>query len=204
MAAPIDPGHGVGVSAGVPWVSMEPNIGSQLTTIYRCTLETAGDPGDYVTIPMQSFQTRLQNGNPSWLQIVAPNVVQSQAEIADRIDGVLRVYQGTRDQEGNETWGELSWCNLTQYQIQIGALSSTAILGGNGVEETTAPKVLALQDVTYRANNVGNRQVRAKPDRNLRPGDTVTFGGSSFVVGQVQHSIGQASSQMDVFEVEAA
>ena len=196
----VDPGVLISISSGAPWVSVQPNIGAQITTIYQCTLEPAGDPSNAITLPIQSFQTRLQDILPTWLQVVAPNIVDRQTEIADRLGGVLRVYQGTRDQDGNETWLELAWCNLEQYQIQIGAKSSTAILGGHGDEPNTSPKQYSIQNISYTANNAGIQQVRAAVDRNLRPGDTATWAGGQMLVGQVQHSVGQFSSQMDVFE----
>ena len=184
-----------------PFVTQEPQAGAILTTIYKCTLEAAGDTSDYVVLPISSFQTRQNDSDPTWLQVVVPEFLRHESAVAERLDGVLRVYQGTRDQHGNEVYNPLAWANLDQYQFQIGGLRSSAVLGGYGDEQTLSPKPWQLQDIRYRANNAGARSVRAKPDQSLRPGDTAIYDGGSFVVGQIRYAVSPTSSQMDVVEV---
>jgi len=186
-----------------PFVTNSPEPSLQLTTIYKCTLEAAGDPTDFVTLPIQSFQTRQQDSDPSWLQVVVPNFIEYEFEITARIDGVLRVYQGTRDQFGNEIYNPLAWGDVDQYQFQVGGNRSSAIIGSHGNEVTTSPKVWPLINISYRASLTGIRNVRGTPDQNLRPGDTVTYDGESFVVGRIQYAISPTAAQMNVFEVAA-
>jgi len=156
-----------------------------------------------LTLPMSSFQMRLQyGGNPNYLSAVVPNAVDYESDITARANGELVIRMGYKYQDGTTNLEELARADFNELRVDTGAHSSSATLGGyDSAPSYTSPKERTLSDVSYRAlYEDGKRRLRAKIDMFLRPGDTVIYGTDEYVVGELVYFINPTTSQMEVVE----
>ncbi len=167
---------------------------------YLCTLTGGPDGVADLAVPISSFQGRLRSGDPSWLSVVTPGVALADA-IAARSHGdiVVRMAKCTGDGTIYHT-EEIARATLEDVRIDEGGRSQAITLSGHKTL-TYTNKVVDLRDVTYRRQDGGLRTLRcATPDMYLRPGDTVSHGGTSYVAGLITYTISLDLQQMEVSE----
>jgi len=162
---------------------------------YRLTL--SADGFDDIELPMTSFQSRVRQGRPSFLQVYVPGILNYMDDINDRADGDLVVEMGTRRTDGTTEALEIARVNLGTVRYDRGPTSSTGTLSGNKTKTYTSPVSHDLNDVSLVSVSTSQR-LRCRILNDVRPGDTVTAGGITFVVDLVQHIVSPAEAYMEL------
>jgi len=162
---------------------------------YRLTL--SADGFDDIELPMTSFQSRVRQGRPSFLQVYVPGILDYLDDINDRADGDLVVEMGTRKTDGSTEVLEIARVNLGTVRYDRGPTSSTGTLSGNKTKTYTSPVSHDLNDVSLVSVSTSQR-LRCRILNDVRPGDTVTAGGITFVVDLVQHIVSPAEAYMEL------
>jgi len=169
--------------------------------IFECMLTGAEDGLDDLTIPISSFQSRLMAEGKSYLSVVAPGD-ELWDDIADRQNGRLQV-QNCRVLDGEIIQREtVAYCQLEEIRIDKGAVNvSLSLSGYKAIPESAAE--IDIQKVTYKSINKGKVSIRTPEiDFYLKPGDTVTADGESFVAGSINISVGESQRQMQITEAD--
>lgn len=196
---------GVGLSPGVAnfnWAGWLAAYTGRYTTLYYFTLTGSADGVADITIPMSTFNYRLRDGDPGYLQVTLPGVEYADA-IAARSNGEMVVEMAFAVDGVEHHREELARIDLEEIRVDEGTTSRTITLTGHRTESWSA-KIVTLAGITYKAEYGGKRRVRcAEPDMYLRPGDTVRVGSESWTAGYVQTVIGNRVKWMEVVEADA-
>lgn len=174
---------------------------TQLATTPIYILEISAPGKTTERIPIRSFQGRLRNGTPSYLQVIVPNAPRYAGTIADRQAGQIAIFSGVRV-AGQELLEEIARVNIGLLADQRGGNSQTITISGHGTTTNEAPKTRVLQGITYRASGSGQRRYRCRLDRFLRPGDTAVAEqyGESIVVGLITYVVDTTQTTMEIAE----
>lgn len=166
---------------------------------YYFTLTGAADGTTDVEIPIESFQARIRDDEPTYLAVVIPNSTYS-AQIASRSNGQM-VVEMAFELGGAEVYREeIVRVDLETIRIDEGAISSSITLDGHATD-TWSSKVSTLQFPTYKKTDGGKITYRLSfPDMYLRPGDTAKYGEDEFTVGKITLSVNSMQQQMEVVE----
>ena len=168
-------------------------------TIYTLTLTGAPD----VTLPISSLQTRLRNGEPSYLQVVVPNAPAYADQITARSAGQLVLKRGLQFVDGSRQMEEIARVALELIADARGANSQSITLSGHKTTTVAAPRTRELQGVSYRSAGTQKKRYRCRPDLFLRPGDTATVAayGDSFAVGMITYTVSVSGGEtMEITE----
>lgn len=168
-------------------------------TLYRCYL--TGSPDLY--LPISSFQARLRNGEPTYLEVVVPNAPAYIDEIAARSTGDIVVEKGLQYYGGTSDFIEIARVDFELAPYDFGAVNKTIRLSGHKTITYSTPKTVALLSVSVESLQAdGKRRIRAAVDFLARPGDTVTWndGDDSIVVGFITLTVSVLQQIMDITE----
>ncbi len=168
---------------------------------YRLTLTDSADQTTDVELPMSSFQSRLRSGNAGFLQVVVPNARAYADVIGERANGSLIIERGIRYSDGAVHVSEIVRAALSQMSVDLGAKRSSVSLQGTSDFTNSSPKTVVLSGIAYKASSGGRRRVRCSIDNSLRPGDTASADGETFVVDEVQHLVSTTGAYMELSEV---
>jgi hypothetical protein len=193
------PAGGVEYGGQTPWVYWAVLPGAQYHTVYRCTLTGTTD----LELPISTFQARLRDGTPAYLQVTVPNGSAYIDEVQARTTGEIVVEKGLQFASGYTQYEELSRVDFDSLAYGRGPFNYTMTLSGNKTTTNTAPKTVTLTDVSgvsLQAN--GNRRVRCGVDFFARPGDTVEWESTSMTAGLITITVGRGTAYTDITESE--
>lgn len=179
-----------------PALTIEPDTSVPSTIIYRMYLTGAADATSDVELPVSSFQSRLRNNKPTYLSIVVPNGEVWADSVATRPNGQIVVKRGARYVDGSEQLVEIVRADLENVSDDGGGRNRTLTLRGHQTTDHGTPKGITLQSVTFRQSTGSGRKFRSELDLNLRPGDTVTYDGESFVSDLITYIVSVDSGEM--------
>ncbi|KKM27866.1 hypothetical protein LCGC14_1570430 [marine sediment metagenome] len=194
---------GIGIEAEVSvfnWAEWIAIYEGRYTARYYFTLTGAADGLADVVIPMSSFQYRLRDDTPSYLQVIVPGT-DSAGAITARSNGDL-IIELAYLIDGVEHYREqLAAVDFESVRTDEGTKSQSIILSGHRTDTWGAQTVTIQGRITYRSENNGQIRLRkAVPDLWLRPGDTVIAGDDTFVVGQVMSAMAKATQWTEIVE----
>lgn len=155
--------------------------------IYRAYL-------DDIELPISSTQMRLRAATNSYLSVVVPNGPKYADIIAEHASGELRVMQGWRFVDGSEQLELLAAGTVKLAPYDRGAKSRTVTLSAYGANVTPSSRRRELQGVSYVRTSGGDTTVRARPDAQLKPGDTAVYDAGEFVVDLITVNIGVSAN----------
>ena len=167
--------------------------------LYRCYLTGITD----LYLPMSSFQSRIRNGEPTYLEVVIPNALDYIDEISTRSTGDIVVEKGLMYPGGTSDYLELVRVDFESAPYDLGATNQTIRLSGHKTVTNTAPKVVTLRNVSgVSLQTDGKRRVRCAVDFLARAGDTVTWdnGSDSMVAGMLTLIVSVSQQIMDITE----
>lgn len=172
-------------------------------TAYIFALEQ--DAEGRAEIPISNFSGQLRSGEPSYLQCSIPNAAahaETLAAYAAHDDAEMVITAGYRYSDGDYQTTEIARVTLRNIRSDYGAKSSTISLDGIDTRTNASPKAVTLTGASYRSGaDSGLVRYRVAMDFSVRPGDTVTVNGETFVVGELSYQVGDSSAQMEVAEV---
>ena len=177
----------------------------QINTLYRCILDGAIAEGlSPLILPMSSFQSRLRSGTPSYLGIIVPNATLFASHVIARAGGTLSLEKGARFQDGTIFWQSIVAVPLEGIRYDTGGRSSSLTLSGHITQTNTNVKTLEIEKlVSESLQATGKRRIRTGDvDFQLRPGDTVMYGGTSWTVGLISLAVGDKYQYMDITEAD--
>lgn len=169
-------------------------IDHDYVTTYLCVLTGTTD----ITIPISSFQGRFRSGDPSYLSCVVPGLDYADA-ITARSSGDLEIWMKKTYKDGNIITERLAVVDLEDIRIDEGTESQSISLEGHRTE-TYSAKSINLVGANYKNITKGKTRYRCQPNIFLRPGDTVTINGDTFVADVISYAISVASRTMEVAE----
>lgn len=166
---------------------------------YLLTITGSADSTTDIELPMSSFQSRRKSGEETYLSVVIPTLDYA-TEISDRANGTIKVdqaYELDGELVQRETILEVEIDNIKIYQ---GGRNQSVVL--DGYKTTTyIPKAITLSASTYRAVTGGKIRYRlAEPNIFLNPGDTVTIGLDTFIIGVMSYTISKELQQIELEE----
>ena len=169
---------------------------------YYCVLTGLADGLSNIEIPIATLQSRLRQGDPSYIAVTIPGMNYASA-ISARSNGEIVIYKSIVYQGTEYQREELARVTLESIRTDEGGKSKTITLSGHK-NQTHIAKAVALAGVTYRSlQESGKLSFRcAEPDLYLRPGDTCNYGDDSFTAGLVQYVISPKSQSMTVTEAD--
>lgn len=151
---------------------------------------------------VEGIQCRRRRNDSTWLTLTAPNQTAVMAAwLQARLGAALVVNAGFHYPDGSESAGELLRAYLTEVAHETRFCGTTLTLTArvDAVNETLQSRELA--GVTEIGADGGQRYIRcARVNTRLRPGDTVTGGGLSFVANSVEYRISPSGETMTVRE----
>jgi hypothetical protein len=177
-------------------LNASPSIPS--TIVYRCSLieETA------LVLPVSSIQLRYRNGSQSYLSVVVPDGLVYADGVASRSSGVLKLERGAKFADGSTQYFDLIQVDLETISDDGGGNNRSLTLSGHATYTNDAPKVIALQNVTFRHSGTTRRRFRASIDFNLRPGDTAVANGESIIVGMLTYMVSARGEFAEITEAD--
>jgi hypothetical protein len=169
---------------------------------YACRIECDGFAD--IIVPVSAFSSRQRRGYPSYSEITIPGLHRF-AEVALRSEGYF-VVSVIISRDGEDLLvadifnAPIDKMTITGNQN----LQHMVLSGTRPVEENKGPQTAPLQGVIYRRQSYGELSLRTKvTDLYLKPGDTVTYDGDSFIARTVTHSFSSAGAFMEVRESDS-
>jgi hypothetical protein len=180
------------------WSQFLAEYGDRLIRFFYFTLTGGPDGTSDIEIPISSFQTRLRNGDPTYLSVVVPGREYIDAvnarpngemiiEMAYRVDGAVQYRE------------PIVKVDLEDIRIDEGPTSTSVTLTGHRTESYSSRTVI-LQGVAYKSTIDGLIRVRASIDLFLRPGNTVVAGDDTFVCNLITCRVGENYQYMEIQE----
>ena len=170
-------------------------------TIYALTLTGGADGLADITIPMASFQTRLNEGGIHYLSAVVPNSRRWADAIAARSNGQWVVRKGYRFQNGTASLSEIVRVGFTSFSWSRGSAGDAAIIYGNATVPVLAAKSVTMTGIQYEAlDTTGKRRIRCDVSMFLAPGDWCIWSGGAMQTGEIVHYVGDSMAFMEVVE----
>ncbi len=184
---------------GFNWTEFLSQNENALVTRFYFTLTGDGDSTTDVEIPISSFNCRLRSGDPTYLQVVIPGDDYA-AHVAARPNGQMVVEMDYLLSGVSQHREEIVRVDLEDIRTDDGSKKRSILLTGHRTV-THAGKNIALRYVNYASIINGAMRVRcAEPDMYIRPGDTATYDGDSFVVNNISINVGTNRRSMEVAE----
>ena len=168
--------------------------------IYTLTLTGAPDGLSDIILPMSSFQSRLKDGDPSWLSAIVPNGRQYSDSVNTRPNGELIITRIGTKEDGSQESVEIARVNLERIRTDEGGRSSGITLSGHKTTSGGTPKGIDLVDASYKAVYQGKRHVRTRMDSNVVPGDQANMAGEVFTIGVITRYVNPRITRMEVVE----
>lgn len=169
-------------------------------TVYKCVLTGTPD----LVLPISSFQARIRSGEPTYLEVVVPNLVEYAEDIADRSAGDIVVYKGASVfPDGTINYAEIARADFETLSSDRGGTNFTGRIAGHKTTTYASPKTRSISDVSQVSVQAdGKQRVRCGVDFIARPGDTVTWndGDDSMVVGFITLIVSVLQQIMDITE----
>jgi len=163
------------------------------------TLTGTADGTTDVEIPIESFQARHRNGDPTYLSVVIPGVDYAD-EINDRPNSQMIVELSYLLDGVESIREEILRVDLEEIYIDEGPVRGSITLTGRRTATWTG-KIAAVSDIYYQRIENGVYRLRAAPDPYLKPGDTVRIDGvDTFTAGMVTYIVGPGDQRIEIEE----
>jgi hypothetical protein len=170
-------------------------------TVYVFALEQGTDRAE---IPLENFSGQLRSGEPSYLQVSIPDAWTWAATIqayAAHADTEMVIEAGQKWSDGTTTTQEIARTTLRNVQQYFGARTASVNLDGTDTRTNPTPASHTLTGANYLNLDTGGRlRYRVSPNFAVRPGDTVTVGNDTFVVGELSYQVSATNASMEVAE----
>lgn len=170
-------------------------------TAYLLTLEQGEDRTE---IPMANFSGQFRSGEPSYIQCSIPNAwawADTVAAYAAQTGTEIVINAGYRWSDDSYTTQEIARVTLRNVRYDYGARSATVSLDGVDTRTNPAPKAVILTGASYlNQDSDGRLRYRVQPQFDVRPGDSVTVNGDTFVVGELSYVVNASGATMEVAE----
>lgn len=166
---------------------------------YYFTVTGAADGLSDIDIPIENFQCRMRQGDPTYLSVTVPTYDYAE-EINARSNGNLRVDVVYKKYGEIVQRRPLITTNFTNLYTHQGVKSDSVILEGY-IINTFEKKTVDIKHSLYR--NVTNGNIRhrlAKPVPSLNPGDTVNIGTDTFDANIISFYISPINQTMEIAE----
>lgn len=167
---------------------------------YTLTLTGAPDSLDDIILPMSSFQTRLKDGNPSWLSVISPNSRDNADSINARPNGELVVTRIGIKEDGTSESIERARVTLETIRTDEGSFKSSATLAGHKTTSVGTPKGVALELASLISVYSGKIHIESKMDSSIVPGDQAEHDSQVFTVGEVFIAVNPRFTKMRITE----
>jgi hypothetical protein len=174
--------------------------------IYLCYLtgENESPPLEDLLIKISSFQSRLRDGDPSYVSVVVPGADDYVDDILARQNGEIVIKKGYRLSDGTIMAEEIARAAFESLQTFEGAHSYSATLTGHATTSSSSPADRTVTGLSYLGRLVsGKTTIRADMDLFLRVGDVCIYGSEAaerFTVGQISYTVGPYQAIMQVTE----
>jgi hypothetical protein len=172
-------------------------------TVYVFALEQGGNRAE---IPVENFSGQLRSGEPSFLQVSVPDAWTWAATIqayAAHENTEMVVEAGQKWSDGTFTTQEIARTTLRNVQQYFGARTASVNLDGTDTRTNPTPASHTLTGASYLNLDTGGRlRYRVSPNFAVRPGDTVSVGNDTFVVGELSYQVSPTNASMEVAEVQ--
>lgn len=189
------------VATNFNWAEWLELYGSLATVRFYLTLTGTADGLSDLELPISTFNYRLRQSTPSYLQVTVPGEEYA-AAIAARSNGDMRLEMAFFVSGAEHHREVLAEIDLESIDIYQGTESKSIMLMGHRTE-THAAKVVDLSGVSYFAEVSGLRRIRlARPDLYLKPGDTVRWGTEEFTVGYLACVVSPNQMFQEIVEAE--
>jgi len=185
----------------VTWAWWQDAVPVDAVRVFKCILTGDADGYDDLTLPMSSMQYRLYGDGRGYLSIVVPNVDTYSGEIADRINGTLKIYQGVQYSDGTQSFTEMIRSTVGNVRYDKGGRnSSLTITGGGSLDFPSHPELIKeITSVTGDfLTNDGDKKIRCLPVFGLYPGDVFLYGGTYYLATYISVMVGQTMAQMEI------
>ena len=153
-------------------------------------------------IPMANFSGQFRSGSPSYLQVSIPDAgthaatIQAYAAL-DNVEMVIDA--GYLYSDGDYQTQEIARVSLRNIRYDYGSRSSSVSLDGTDTRTNPSPKAVTLTGSSYlNIDTDGRLRYRVRPDFSVRPGDTVTVDGDTFVASEISWQVNSTSATMEV------
>lgn len=171
-----------------------------MARIYRAYLSAVGGSG-LLEIPIASFQCTRRLGASTWLAITVPTYSAPLfAAIQAVVGGELVINAGTRDTAGIETLGVFLRATVTDVEQEHDAGAGSIRITARVINPSYSSASRALSDIRQVIRNNDKITVICDCDPLLKPNDTATARGESFVVGAIRYSVSPRDAFMEVVE----
>ena len=202
-----EPGTLARVSPGLVLVSASPLIPwwgwvadpSLTQIVYIFTLTGSRDGQEDITIPISSAQSRLRDGEPTYLSVVIPSSEYFEA-VTLRPNGEMILQRGVMMPGGAMQLEEIARVTLEDIRIDEGPRNQSVSLSGHATMSNSTPKTVELTGASYRNLTNGSLRYRCALNNFLRPGDTAIINGETLLVNSITYTIGVSSEAMEIAE----
>jgi hypothetical protein len=167
---------------------------------YTLTLTGAPDSVDDVVLPMTSFQTRLKDGDPSWLSVISPNSRQNADSINARPNGELVITRNGIKADGTPESIERARVELETIRTDEGSFKSSATLAGHKTTSVGTPKGISLELASLKSVYSGKIHIESKMDSSIVSGDQAEHDSQVFTVGEVFIAVNPRFTKMRITE----
>ena len=171
-------------------------------TAYLFSLEQGEDRAE---IPISNFSMQLRSGEPSYLQASIPNAwawAETVAAYAAHADSEMVIQAGYRWSDDSYTTQEIARVTLRNVRYDYGARSASVSLDGTDTRTNATPASHVLTGASYlNQDSDGRLRYRVTPNFAVRPGDTVTVGNDTFVLGELSYQVSARGASMEVAEL---
>lgn len=209
IAAPLSTGFVTIPALSIPLALAAPSVttpplppelaGLPVARIYRAWL--SGDGSELLELAMASFQCVRRTGESTWLAVALPTYSAGLAATLNaRVGGQLIINAGYRLADGSEVLGLFLRAALTAVELERTRDGATITLTARVIPTASSPQTRTLAGIRRQVRDDGRYSVTCEADPLLRPGDTVTAIGASFIVGAIRYAIRPQEAIMELTE----
>ncbi|MFZ7127006.1 MAG: hypothetical protein ACOWWM_12715 [Desulfobacterales bacterium] len=166
---------------------------------YRCTLTGDADSLPDLPLPVRSFQARRRTGEPSYLQVVIPDV-SLEPGIEARPNGQIVVERVTTEGGVEISAVEIVRVNAEPLRTDLGAAARAITLTGYRQTTNGSPAAREIRDVMEVRQGESATVIVAAVDPAVQPGDTAQAQGLGveFEIATVGYLVNARRATMEV------
>jgi hypothetical protein len=186
-------------SDGLNWTEFLRNNQYDYVVKYFCTLTGEADGESDLEIPIQAFQARKRDGDPTYLSVTVPGFDLAE-EISDRANGQLVLEMAYFIGGTEQLREEILRVDLENIRTDQGPRNRSLTLSGHRTE-SFGQQIITLVDPVYKYVSEGLKRYRfATPEPFINPGDTAKVGDDEFRVNYITYSVSDRYRAMEITE----
>jgi len=167
--------------------------------VYYFTLTGENNATTDIELPIENFQCRMRNGQPTYLSVTIPDSSYAD-DVSTRASGVMHIDLAYKKGDEIIQRATIVSADLESISYWEGGNNNAIILTGHK-SETFISKNIYIDKSIYRLINDGKFRHRlATPNIYLKPGDTVTIGGDTFQANVISYYIAVQNQTMEIAE----